>query len=242
MPATYYRQTITVDLSLLPLLLAIKVQLPQSSSSPPSQPSSPPSPFVLGCLLAWYPGEGLRWLSPSRPSLHIFSTKVQSSWSWSSSSLQYWYSNADDLLLRKQHISSNTKSHSIDYNLLPRVSLIRKPSFVQVLTPDVQTEFNCIFQEPELCPECPELPYSTDTKFWSQNPYVEQQQQPYEEKPYTEQNYGQPVLSSYGAGLGGADNDLIEIPPNPFSHQPYSRRRDPPHIGSRRNEGSQVLF
>ena len=69
---------------------------------------------------------------------------------------------------------------------------------------------------------------------------MEQQQN--EENPYSQQNYGQPVLSSYGAGLGGADNDLIEIPPDPFSHQPYSRRRDLLHIGQRRDEGSQVIF
>merc|ERR1719341_1286763 len=117
---TQDRQTITVDLSLLPLLLAIKVA------------------FLLGILVKDYAG----FLLPDQ----VYTS----------------------FLPRKQHISSNTKSHSIDYNLLPR--------------------------EPELCPECPELPYSTDTKFWSQNPYVEQQQQPYEEKPYTEQNYGQPVL------------------------------------------------
>ena len=93
------------------------------------------------------------------------------------------------------------------------------------------------FQEPELCPDCPELPYSTDTKFWSQNPYVEQ---PNQENPYSEQNYGQPSFSSYDVALGGADNDLIEIPPDPFSHQSYSRRTDSP-IGGRR-DGSQVNF
>ena len=95
------------------------------------------------------------------------------------------------------------------------------------------------FQQPELCPECPELPYSTDTKFWSQNPFVEQQQN--KENPYSEHSYGEPVLSSYGAGLGGADNDLIEIPPDPFSHQSYSRRTDSP-IGGRRDGSSQVNF
>ena len=96
------------------------------------------------------------------------------------------------------------------------------------------------FQQPELCPECPELPYSTDTKFWSQNPFVEQQQN--KENPYSEHSYGEPVLSSYGAGLGGPDNDLIEIPPDPFSHQPYSRRTDPLHVGTRRDDATQVLF
>ena len=63
-----------------------------------------------------------------------------------------------------------------------------------------------------------------------------------QENPYSEHSYGEPVLSSYGAGLGGADNDLIEIPPDPFSHQPYSRRTDPVHVGRRRDEAIQVLL
>jgi len=156
------RQTITLDLSFLPVLLAIKVA------------------FLVGILFKDYAG----FLLPDQ----IYTS----------------------VLPRKQHISSNTKSHSIDYNLLP--------------------------QDPELCPECPELPYSTDTKFWSQNPYVENSHG--NENSYSVQNF------NYGLNSFLATDDLIEIPPDPFSHQTYSRRidslaLDALDIGGRRN-GIQI--
>ena len=140
--------------------------------------------------------------------------------------IHYWI-----FIPRKQHINSNTKSHSVDYNLLPQVILFIRETWKRF----VITNF---FQEPELCPECPELPYSTDTKFWSQNPYVENSLG--NENSYSVQNF------NYGLNSIGATDDLIEIPPDPFSHQSYSRRidslaLDALDIGGRRN-GVQVII
>ena len=144
--------------------------------------------------------------------------------------IHYWI-----FILRKQHTNSNTKSHSVDYNLLPQVILFIRETWKCFVFNNFGKKY---FQEPELCPECPELPYSTDTKFWSQNPYVENSHG--NENSYSVQNF------NYGLNSFGATDDLIEIPPDPFSHQSYSRRidslaLDALDIGGRRN-GVQVII
>ena len=60
------------------------------------------------------------------------------------------------------------------------------------------------------------------------------------ENSYSVQNF------NYGLNSFGATDDLIEIPPDPFSHQSYSRRidslaLDALDIGGRRN-GIQVII
>ena len=144
--------------------------------------------------------------------------------------IHYWI-----FILRKQHTNSNTKSHSVDYNLLPQVILFIRETWKCFVFNNFGKKY---FQEPELCPECPELPYSTDTKFWSQNPYVENSYG--NENSYPVQNF------NYGLNSFGATDDLIEIPPDPFSHQSYSRRidslaLDALDIGGSRN-GVQVVI
>ena len=66
------------------------------------------------------------------------------------------------------------------------------------------------------------------------------------ENSHGNENFYPVQNSNYGLNSFGATDDLIEIPPDPFSHQSYSRRidslaLDALDIGGRRN-GVQVII